>query len=126
MPPVKIRWLGHSGFSVQDPSGKTVLVDPWFQGNPTAPGGPEEVRKAEVEKALSVLGTDDPKTRKVVEALSASMLNKMLHAPIAAMKRESDGRSPMKMVAAIREIFGLQEQEPEKVGETGKRPEPEP
>jgi len=86
----------------------------------------EEVRKAEVEKALSVLGTDDPKTRKVVEALSASMLNKMLHAPIAAMKRESDGRSPMKMVAAIREIFGLQEQEPEKVGETGKRQEPEP
>ncbi|MGE5664575.1 MAG: MBL fold metallo-hydrolase, partial [Deltaproteobacteria bacterium] len=31
MPPVKIRWLGHSGFSIQDPSGKTVLVDPWFQ-----------------------------------------------------------------------------------------------
>jgi len=84
----------------------------------------EEVRKAEVEKALSALGTDDPKTRKVVEALSASMLNKMLHAPIAAMKRESDGRSPMKMVAAVREIFGLQE--PEKAGETGTRQEPEP
>ena len=52
------------------------------------------------------------------------MLNKMLHAPIAAMKRESDGRSPMKMVAAVREIFGLQE--PEKAGETGTRQEPEP
>lgn len=47
MPPVKIRWLGHSGFSLQDPSGKTVLIDPWFQGNPAAPSGPEEVRKAE-------------------------------------------------------------------------------
>lgn len=47
MPPVKIRWLGHSGFSIQDPSGKTVLVDPWFQGNPTAPGGPEEIQNAE-------------------------------------------------------------------------------
>ncbi|GAB4368636.1 MAG: metal-dependent hydrolase [Deltaproteobacteria bacterium] len=47
MPPVQIRWFGHSGFSIQDPSGKTVLVDPWFQGNPTAPGGPEEIRKAE-------------------------------------------------------------------------------
>jgi len=47
MPPVKIRWFGHSGFSIQDPSGKTVLVDPWFQGNPTAPGSPEEIRKAE-------------------------------------------------------------------------------
>ncbi len=47
MPRVKIRWFGHSGFSLQDPSGKTVLVDPWFQGNPTAPSGPEDVRKAE-------------------------------------------------------------------------------
>ena len=47
MPPVKIRWFGHSGFSLQDPSGKTVLIDPWFQGNPTAPFGPEEVKKAE-------------------------------------------------------------------------------
>ncbi|MGZ8472846.1 MAG: metal-dependent hydrolase, partial [Candidatus Deferrimicrobiaceae bacterium] len=47
MPPVKIRWFGHSGFSLQDPSGKTVLIDPWFQGNPTAPSGPEEVKKAE-------------------------------------------------------------------------------
>ncbi len=47
MPPVKIRWYGHSGFSIQDPSGKTVLVDPWFQGNPTAPSGPEGVAKAE-------------------------------------------------------------------------------
>jgi len=47
MAPVKIRWFGHSGFSIQDPSGKTVLVDPWFQGNPTAPSGPEGIRKAE-------------------------------------------------------------------------------
>ena len=47
MPPVKIRWFGHSGFSLKDPSGKTVLIDPWFQGNPTAPSGPEEVTKAE-------------------------------------------------------------------------------
>jgi len=69
----------------------------------------EEVRKAEVAKALSMLGTDDPKTRKVVEALSASLLNKMLHAPISAMKKETDGRSPMKMISAVRDIFGLQE-----------------
>ena len=47
MPPVKIRWFGHSGFALKDPSGKTVLIDPWFQGNPTAPSGPEDVTKAE-------------------------------------------------------------------------------
>ena len=47
MPRVKIRWFGHSGFSLQDPSGKTVLIDPWFEGNPTAPSGTEDLRKAE-------------------------------------------------------------------------------
>jgi L-ascorbate metabolism protein UlaG (beta-lactamase superfamily) len=47
MPRIRIRWFGHSGFALQDPSGKTVLIDPWFQGNPTAPSGPEDVRKAE-------------------------------------------------------------------------------
>jgi len=47
MPSVKIRWFGHSGFSIQDPSGGTVLVDPWFQGNPSAPGGAESVTRAE-------------------------------------------------------------------------------
>ncbi|HEY7528626.1 MAG TPA: metal-dependent hydrolase [Candidatus Deferrimicrobiaceae bacterium] len=47
MPTVKIRWFGHSGFSIEDPSGKTVLVDPWFQGNPSASGGPEGITKAD-------------------------------------------------------------------------------
>lgn len=47
MPTVKIRWFGHSGFSIEDPSGKTVLVDPWFQGNPSAAGGPEGISKAD-------------------------------------------------------------------------------
>ena len=37
MASVRIRWFGHSGFSIRD--GKTALVDPWFEGNPKAPGG---------------------------------------------------------------------------------------
>ena len=40
------------------------------------------------------LGTSDPKKRKVVEALTSSIVNKMLHSPIASLKRETDGRSP--------------------------------
>jgi len=84
----------------------------------------EEVRKAEVAKALSMLGTDDPKTRKVVEALSASLLNKMLHAPISAMKKETDGRSPMKMISAVRDIFGLQEPPDGEPPAEGKETEP--
>lgn len=47
MAPVRIRWFGHSGFSITDPSGKTVLVDPWFEGNPAAPGGSGQIGKAD-------------------------------------------------------------------------------
>ena len=71
----------------------------------------DEVREAEVAKALSVLGTSDPKTRKVVESLASAIMNKVLHAPIASLKRESNGRTPMEMVTAVREIFDLPEEE---------------
>src|SRR5512135_247175 len=37
MASVRIRWFGHSGFSIRD--GKTALIDPWFEGNPKAPTG---------------------------------------------------------------------------------------
>jgi glutamyl-tRNA reductase len=75
------------------------------------------IRNAEVAKALSALGAQDPKTRKVVESLAASILNKVLHSPIASLKREADGRNPMEMVAVVREIFNLPLEEPEGPGE---------
>lgn len=73
----------------------------------------DEVRRAEVAKALSALGTTDPKTAKVVESLAASILNKVLHPPISSLKRESNGRNPMEMVTLVREIFDLPEEEDE-------------
>jgi glutamyl-tRNA reductase len=69
----------------------------------------EEVKDAEVAKAVSVLGAEDPKMRKVVESLATSILNKILHAPIAALKKDTDGRNSMELVAMVREIFDLPE-----------------
>jgi len=71
----------------------------------------EEIRTAEVAKALSALGTDDPKTRKVIEALSAAIVNKVLHGPVTALKREAGGRSPMELAAVVRQLFALPEEE---------------
>ncbi|RJP23146.1 MAG: glutamyl-tRNA reductase [Deltaproteobacteria bacterium] len=83
----------------------------------------EEIKAAEVAKAVSALGADDPKTRKVIESLASSILNKVLHPPIASLKRESDGRSPMETVALVREIFDLPEEEAEEARErTGDAP----
>ncbi|MGE5663631.1 MAG: glutamyl-tRNA reductase, partial [Deltaproteobacteria bacterium] len=67
----------------------------------------EEVKNAEVAKALSALGGDDPKTRKVVEALASSILNKVLHAPVTALKKDSGPLSPVELAAVVRELFEL-------------------
>jgi L-ascorbate metabolism protein UlaG (beta-lactamase superfamily) len=44
---VTVRWLGHSAFSLKDASGKTVLVDPWIEANPSASGSADTLGKAD-------------------------------------------------------------------------------
>src|SRR4029453_10396469 len=34
---LSITWLGHSSFVLKTPGGKTVLLDPWYSGNPSFP-----------------------------------------------------------------------------------------
>ncbi len=70
----------------------------------------EEIREAEVGKALSALGDADPRTRKVLESLASAIVNKALHSPIASLKREGDGRNPAERIAVVREIFDLPEE----------------
>jgi L-ascorbate metabolism protein UlaG (beta-lactamase superfamily) len=37
MAALAITWLGHSSFVLKTPGGKTVLLDPWYSGNPSFP-----------------------------------------------------------------------------------------
>lgn len=36
---LEITWLGHSSFQLRAEGGETLLVDPWFEGNPKFPNG---------------------------------------------------------------------------------------
>ncbi|MFN7925287.1 MAG: metal-dependent hydrolase [Bryobacteraceae bacterium] len=36
---MRITWLGHSSFELETPAGETILLDPWFEGNPKYPAG---------------------------------------------------------------------------------------
>jgi L-ascorbate metabolism protein UlaG (beta-lactamase superfamily) len=37
MASLAITWLGHSSFALRTPGGRTVLLDPWYTGNPSFP-----------------------------------------------------------------------------------------
>ncbi len=41
MAATKFTWLGHATFLVETDGGPTILIDPWFQGNPSYPQGYE-------------------------------------------------------------------------------------
>lgn len=41
-----IKWLGHAGFIISTPGGKTVIIDPWIEGNPLCPLKMEDIKQA--------------------------------------------------------------------------------
>ncbi len=40
-----ITWLGHGTFTFTTPAGKTILLDPWVQGNPACPDDKKQLGK---------------------------------------------------------------------------------
>ncbi|RJQ24899.1 MAG: metal-dependent hydrolase [Peptococcaceae bacterium] len=44
----KIKWLSHAGFQITAESGKVIIIDPWFEGNPLAPCGVNDIDKADL------------------------------------------------------------------------------
>jgi L-ascorbate metabolism protein UlaG (beta-lactamase superfamily) len=51
-----ITWLGHSSFSLRTPGGKTLLLDPWYTGNPSFP---QHAKPAQADLILVSHGHSD-------------------------------------------------------------------
>jgi glutamyl-tRNA reductase len=67
----------------------------------------EAVRRAEVDRALARLPNADAETRRIIEALSESIINKVLHAPTVKLRDSSrEGHGP-RWIELISELFGL-------------------
>jgi L-ascorbate metabolism protein UlaG (beta-lactamase superfamily) len=56
MASLAITWLGHSSFSLKTPGGKTVLLDPWYTGNPSFP---EQAKPEQADVILVSHGHSD-------------------------------------------------------------------
>lgn len=41
---VEITWLGHGTFMFKTPGGKSLLIDPWVNGNPACPDSAKDIR----------------------------------------------------------------------------------
>jgi glutamyl-tRNA reductase len=67
----------------------------------------EEIRRRETERALRRLGGTAPEVRQQIEALSRSLVAKLLHEPSARLRTEMDPARSQLYLGAVRELFGL-------------------
>ncbi len=72
----------------------------------------EEIRKEELDKALSRMGELSDKQRETVEGLTASIVNKLLHAPMVVLKEEMHSSNGSLFIDAIRRLFKLEKDPP--------------
>ena len=71
----------------------------------------EEIREAELRKAEGLLGRLDESQRKAVEAITAQIVNKLLHLPIVRMKQAAAAADGVIYAETVRHLFGLGEDE---------------
>ncbi|MEB3361597.1 MAG: glutamyl-tRNA reductase [Synechococcaceae cyanobacterium] len=69
----------------------------------------EEIREQELQKALSRMGPDlSARERKVVEALSKGIINKILHAPVTNLRSPQPRQQRHQAMRVIEELFELE------------------
>ena len=67
----------------------------------------EEIRAGEVKKTLARLQGASPETREALEALSAAIVNKILHAPITKLRESSRAGASRSWLDLVHELFAL-------------------
>ncbi len=70
----------------------------------------EELRAGEIARALRRIEFDDDQLE-VVEHLTRSLVNKLLHPPLAKLRAETDREEGIAMLEAARALFGLDDED---------------
>ncbi len=71
----------------------------------------EEIRKAELRKAETLLGRLDESQRRAVEVVTTQIVNKLLHLPTVRLKQAAAAADGVLYAEAVRHLFGLGEDE---------------
>ena len=77
----------------------------------------EEIRVGAIDRAGRRLGLDDMREeqREALDVLTRSIVNKLLHSPMACLRSESGREEGLLMVEAARALFGLDDREADPV-----------
>ena len=74
----------------------------------------EEIREQELQKALSRMGPDlSARERKVVEALSKGIINKILHTPVTRLRAPQPRQQRHLAMKVMQDLFELQDGQPD-------------
>ena len=74
----------------------------------------EEIREQELQKALSRMGPDlSARERKVVEALSKGIINKILHTPVTHLRAPQPRQQRHTAMRVLSELFELNDHDPD-------------
>ncbi|MDA2910013.1 glutamyl-tRNA reductase [Nitrospiraceae bacterium AH_259_D15_M11_P09] len=67
----------------------------------------EDIKRVEIEKAMSRLTTLTPQERGVIEGLASAIVNKLLHGSLVTLKSEANSGGVAMFVEAARRFFSL-------------------
>lgn len=71
----------------------------------------EEIRAAELEKAMARMGDLTPEQRATIASMTTAMINKILHQPMSELRRRAVHQDGHVYSAVLRRLFGLEEKE---------------
>ena len=71
----------------------------------------EEIREAELRKAMSRLGDLTPEQRETIASLTTAMVNKILHQPMSELRRRAVHQDGHLYSTVLRRLFGLEEKD---------------
>ncbi len=72
----------------------------------------EQIRDAELTKALGRMGDLTPEQRAAITAMSHAMVNKILHQPMTELKRRAAHQDGHVYTSVLRRLFGLEDKGP--------------
>ncbi len=104
---------------------EVAIVRQWLQSLEVTPtivalrAKADEIRRLEVEKALSRLGTLSSQDREMVEGLATAIVNKLIHNTMVTLKSEVASAEGAAFVEAARRFFNLSEAGPGLVNGAG-------